>query len=80
MNILCDILKECVPEDLDLKKKVFGQIDDLMDDDTIVASSSNCLTVSMYAEDFKHRQNMLVAQPVCNYACCVLFVDVLLVI
>ena len=44
---------------------MFGQIDDLMADDTIVASSSSCLTASMFAEDFKHRQNMLVAHPVC---------------
>jgi L-gulonate 3-dehydrogenase len=58
-------LQECVPEDVDIKKKVFGQIDDLMDDDTIVASSSSCLTATMFAEDFKHRQNMLVAHPVC---------------
>lgn len=57
-------VQECVPEDVDIKKKVFGQIDDLMDDDTIVASSSSCLTATMFAEDFKHRQNMLVAHPV----------------
>lgn len=57
-------VQECVPEDKELKKRVFGQIDDLMNDDTIVASSSSCLTASMFAENLKHRQNMLVAHPI----------------
>lgn len=51
-------------ENVDLKKKVFGEVDTVMDADTIVASSSSCLCASLFAENLKHRGNMLVAHPV----------------
>lgn len=51
-------------EDVDLKKKVFGELDPLLGDNTIVASSSSCLCASLFAENLTHRHNMLVAHPV----------------
>jgi len=53
-----------VNENLDLKKKVFGDIDAVMGADTMVASSSSCLCASLFAENLKHRENILVAHPV----------------
>ena len=56
--------QECVPENIDLKKKVFSQLDGSVTDDMILASSSSCLCASMFADGLKHRENILVAHPV----------------
>jgi L-gulonate 3-dehydrogenase len=70
-----DILsfQECVPENLELKTKVFSQIDNLVGDDTIVASSSSCLVASSFTEKCNHRNNMLVAHPVLILSNCKYF-------
>lgn len=57
-------IQECVPENLELKKKVLGDIDEIVGDDVIIASSTSCLTPSSMTEHFKHRHNMVVAHPV----------------
>ncbi|KAK3589157.1 hypothetical protein CHS0354_018858 [Potamilus streckersoni] len=57
-------VQECVPENLDLKKKVFAQMDELASDNMILASSSSCLCASMFAEGLKHKENALVAHPI----------------
>ena len=49
---------------MELKKKVFSQIDKIIDGSTIVASSSSCLPSSSFTENLKNRNNMLVAHPV----------------
>ncbi|KAK3097440.1 hypothetical protein FSP39_009664 [Pinctada imbricata] len=57
-------VQECVPENIDLKKKVFCQLDSLATDQMIMASSSSCLPASSFTESLKHRENMLVAHPI----------------
>ena len=56
-----------MPENLELKQKVFKDMDVLLGADTIVASSSSCLCASMIADGLAHQANMLVAHPVSTH-------------
>ena len=56
--------QECVPEDVDLKSKVFGSLDVLVDDETVLASSTSCLMPSLFCKDLQHRKQCIVAHPV----------------
>lgn len=42
----CDLIEEAVPEDLDLKKKVFAQLDRICKEETIFATNTSCLSVT----------------------------------
>ncbi|OWF45012.1 lambda-crystallin homolog [Mizuhopecten yessoensis] len=57
-------VQECVPENLELKKKVFKEMDTMANKDMILASSSSCLCASMFTEGLTHKSNMLVAHPI----------------
>eukprot|EP01136_Pigoraptor_vietnamica_P018762 Opistho-1_new@5554 len=57
-------LQECVPEVLDLKRKIFGQLDEIADDSIVLASSTSCITASSFTENLKHRDQCLVAHPI----------------
>ena len=47
-----------------MKAKVFHQVDGLVGDTTILASSTSCIQPSTFTEKLKHRQNCIVAHPV----------------
>ncbi|XP_060080220.1 lambda-crystallin homolog [Ylistrum balloti] len=57
-------VQECVPENLELKKKVFAEMDAVASEDMILASSSSCLCASMFTDGLSHKSNMLVAHPI----------------
>jgi len=58
------LVQECVPESLDLKIKIFKEMDQLVGADTILSSSTSCIVPSKFTKDLAHRTNCLVSHPV----------------
>jgi len=56
-------VQECVPENLELKKKVFYQLDAVADEHTILASSTSSMPASSFTSEMTHRQQTIVAHP-----------------
>jgi 3-hydroxybutyryl-CoA dehydrogenase len=50
---------EAVPERLDLKRKVFGELDRLADPDAVLASNSSSLPSSSFVDDVAHPERVL---------------------
>ncbi|KAJ8785686.1 hypothetical protein J1605_007283 [Eschrichtius robustus] len=55
---------ECVPENLELKKQLFAQLDGIVGDQVVLSSSSSCLLPSRLFSGLVHVKQCLVAHPV----------------
>jgi 3-hydroxyacyl-CoA dehydrogenase len=54
---------ECAPEDLELKRRLFAELDALAPPDMVIATCSSALTVSAIADQLPGRARCLVAHP-----------------
>ena len=59
-----DFVQECAPENLDLKIKLFAQLDAAAPVDTIIASSSATLSMSNIQSECAHPERCVIAHPV----------------
>jgi len=57
-------VQECVPENVDIKLKVFSELDSLAAPDTILASSTSAIPASKFTENLKGRHRCLVSHPI----------------
>jgi 3-hydroxyacyl-CoA dehydrogenase len=57
-------VQESVLERVDVKRDLFSQIDDVIEPDTLVGSSSSGIPASLYTDHVKCRERCLVAHPI----------------
>lgn len=56
-----DHVQECIPEDIEIKRKCFLQLDEIAPPNVLIASSSSCLMPSTFTEGMKTRNRCIVA-------------------
>ncbi len=59
-----ELVQENLPENLELKREMFAELDRLAAPDVILASSTSTIVASLFTEDLAGRQRCLVAHPV----------------
>jgi 3-hydroxybutyryl-CoA dehydrogenase len=54
----CDVVIEAVFEDLDLKQKIFAELEEIVSTDTIIASNTSSLLIASIALNCKHKNRI----------------------
>ena len=55
----CDLVVEAIVEDLDSKRRVFAQLDALLDEDALIASNTSSIPIAQLAAATRHRDRVL---------------------
>lgn len=55
----CDLVIEAVPEQLELKQELFGDLADLVDDDTILATNTSGFAIADVGRDIKKKDRLI---------------------
>ncbi|XP_075166187.1 beta Hydroxy acid dehydrogenase 2 [Haematobia irritans] len=56
-------IQECIPERIEWKKSLYQELDDILEEETIVSSSTSTFMPSLFSDGLKHRHNILVSHP-----------------
>ncbi|KAM7344972.1 beta Hydroxy acid dehydrogenase 2 [Cochliomyia hominivorax] len=56
-------IQECIPERIEWKKSLYQQLDHIVEAKTIISSSTSTFMPSMFSQDLKHKENILVSHP-----------------
>ncbi|CAF1222295.1 unnamed protein product [Rotaria sordida] len=59
-----DHVQECIPEDVEMKTKLYLLLDEIIPSNALFASSSSCIMPSKFTEQMKTRNRCIVAHPI----------------